>query len=181
MHRLGIRVFLWILNFNESLVSLVLFTKVCWDKIHRQCNCLHIPLENKCSVFFIQCPSTRSNKKYWYFRRLSLLWKQPAQGVHGNDQAYQNWFLLIKCPLQTAIFKRLSLKQGTGNRKMRMGNGERGTGTNYETPTHCNSAYKKRLKAENNSVQAFAESTVTTIYLDLFTAVNVYFLLRVLF
>ena len=63
---------------------------------------------------------------------------------------------------------------------MRMGNGERGTGTNYETPTHCNSAYKKRLKAENNSVQAFAESPVTTVYLDLFTAVNVYFLLRVL-
>ena len=61
-----------------------------------------------------------------------------------------------------------------------MGNGERGTGTNYETPTPCNSAYKKRLKAENNSVQAFAESTVTTVYLDLFTAVNVYFLLRVL-
>ena len=61
-----------------------------------------------------------------------------------------------------------------------MGNGERGTGTNYETPTPCNSAYKKRLKAENNSVHAFAESTVTTVYLDLFTAVNVYFLLRVL-
>ena len=64
---------------------------------------------------------------------------------------------------------------------MGMGNGERGTGTNYETPTHCNSAHKKRLKAENNSVQAFAELTVTTVYLDLFTAVNVYFLLRVLF
>lgn len=93
--------------------------------------------------------------------------------MHGNDQAYQNWFLLLKCPLQTAIFKRLSLKEGTGN-------GERGTGTNYETPTPCNSAYKKRLKAENNSVHAFTESTVTTVYLDLFTAVNVYFLLRVL-
>ena len=50
-----------------------------------------------------------------------------------------------------------------------MRNGERGTGTNYETPTPCNSAYKKRLKAENNSVHAFAESTVTTVYLDLFT------------
>ena len=86
--------------------------------------------------------------------------------MHGNDQAYQNWFLLLKCPLQTAIFKTR--------------NGERGTGTNYETPTPCNSAYKKRLKAENNSVHAFAESTVTTVYLDIFTAVNVYFLLRVL-
>ena len=100
--------------------------------------------------------------------------------MHGNDQAYQNWFLLLKCPLQTAIFKRLSLKQGTGNGERGMGNGERGTGTNYETPTPCNSAYKKRLKAENNSVHAFTESTVTTVYLDLFTAVNVYFLLRVL-
>ena len=67
-----------------------------------------------------------------------------------------------------------------GNGERGMGNGERGTGTNYETPTPCNSAYKKRLKAENNSVHAFTESTVTTVYLDLFTAVNVYFLLRVL-
>ena len=57
---------------------------------------------------------------------------------------------------------------GMGNGKRGTGNGERGTGTNYETPAHCNSAYKKRLKAENNSVQAFAESTVTTVYLDLF-------------
>ena len=59
---------------------------------------------------------------------------------------------------------------------MRMGNGERGTGTDYEAPTACNSVY-----TENISVHAFAESTVTTVYLDLFTAVIVYFLLRVLF